>query len=379
MNKENHLTVKSSDAVVSSQPLRVETGGLLLNKLLPSNFEATSLNLEDHYLKFAKEVIGTNHFLLMLEMAFNEHKSVVITPDNIWLLICQGVSQHIKINKEAFKNSIFGISDEGKITIRVRRDDFIIGASNPWEEIFPEFTKQINTHIDSDLHAHIVLNFSTSTLKETTAFEIAFMDAMSSYFSYEFSSLCGIPEITIKGNKEDYNKILLSLESLRKYGLDWWIDKLMPIIEQFILALEGQPNYDFWSSIYKQKNKSGGPFITGWISNFFPYIKKETVKQHSNFGERDGHQNDMLDIISTRDLGHGTKIITGLIKNPVLENRQNDNLKLDDLSNGIFQVPFKWIYHDKEYEMNFMSGLIGIKEADNTLETDINWVISYVD
>ena len=29
--------------------------------------------------------------------------------------------------------------------------------------------------------------------------------------------------------------------------------------------------------------------------------------------------------------------------------------------------------------MNFISGLMGIKEENNTLETDINWVISYAD
>lgn len=379
MTDKKMLTVKSSGATLNIVPLHVEDGKLLLNKLLSSKFEATSVNLVGNYLGLESEIISTNHFLLMLQRAFNEHKSVVITPDNLWFLICQGFSQHVKLNKTALKTDILDVAGDEKITIRVRRDDFIIGQVNPWEEIFPEFTKQMNTYIKRDLYARVVLDFSTSTLKEKTAFEIAFMDAMSSYFSYEFISLCGIPEIIIKGTKEDYNKILSSLESLRQYDLDWWIDKLVPIIEQFILALEGQSNDDFWYSIYKQKNESGGPFITGWIAHFFPYIKKEIIKEkHSlDFGEPDNREKELLDIINTQDLGHDMTIISGLIKNPILAGLQNHNLKLDDLSNGISQVPFKWIYRDREYEMNFISGFIGIKEANNTLETDINWVVSY--
>jgi hypothetical protein len=318
----------------------------------------------------------------MLQLAFNEHKSVIISPDNIWILICQGFSQHIKLNKEHFKGVLFEKGYDDKVTIQVQRDDFTEGGLNPWEEIFPEFTKHINMHVREDLYSNIVLRFSTSTLKEVTAFEIAFMDSMSSYFEYEFVTLCGIPEVILKGRKEDYQKIIISLEFLRKYGLDWWIDKIIPIIEQFILAFEGLPNNEFWSSIYKEDNKSGGPFVTGWISNFFPYIKKKMVENngHINYENEGVVKKDILEVINVNDLNfEGIKIVSVLIRNPVLGGSKDANFKLDNFSNGIFKVPFKWTYRNKQYNMNFISGLMGIMENENILETEINWVVAKKD
>ena len=376
MEIENLIKIKSSDVSLSSKLLDLETGKLAIKKIVPSNFEATSVDLDGKYLNLPVYTVGTNNFLLMLQLAFNEHKSVTISPDNIWLLICQGFSQHIKLNKDKFKDSIFGLDE--KITIQVRRDDFVKGESNPWEEIFPDFTNQINKLIGKDLYSNIVLDFSTSSLKEISSFEIAFMDSMSSYFNYEFISLCGIPEIMVKGDTKDYNKILTSLQYLRKYNLDWWIDKLIPIIDNFILALEHKSDYEFWSSIYKEHNESGGPFVTGWISNFFPYIKKEIVEVKGiiNYKEQVLLKEEILETIEIRDLKfQHTKLVSVLIKNPILEKAEDNKLKLDQFSNGIFKVPFQWKYHDKEYKMFFLSGLIGIKENNNILESEINWVI----
>lgn len=382
MEVENLVKIKSSEVGLSSKLLDIEKGKLAIKKIVPSNIEATSLDLDNDYLDLSIYTVGTNNFLLMLQMAFNEHKSVTISPDNIWLLICLGFSQHIKLHKNKFKSAIFGLNET--ITIQVQRDNFVKGKLNNWEEIFPEFTNQINKHIDKNLYSNIVLDFSTSTLKETTSFEIAFMDSMSSYFNYEFISLCGIHEIIVKGDFNDYNKILSSLQYLRKYDLDWWIDKLIPIIENFIIALDNKSksDYEFWSSIYKERNESGGPFITGWISNFFPYIKKKLYEKKGiiDYEQQGVVKEEILEIINVEDLNYeDIKEVSVLIKNPILEKTEDNKLKLDQFSNGIFKVPFKWKYNDKEYKMNFLSGLIGIKENDNILESEINWIVSSAD
>ncbi len=264
----------------------------------------------------------------------------------------------------------------------MRRNDFVLGGDNPWEEVFPEFTKQISQKMEKDLYATMALQFSTSTIRETTAFEIAFMDAMSNYFDYEFISLCGIPEIHIKGTVGDYTKILTSLETLRGYRLDWWIDQLYPIIETIIETLQGENHTSFWTSIYKQESESGGPYITGWITNFFPYLSKRMVEQDGVIQYDDTlKEGQILKIIKKENfdfIGKGSKIIKVIVQNPVFDPNSKFQLKLDDFSNGLSTVPFKWTYLDQELDMHFMSGFIGIKEdtSTHTLSTDIHWAIT---
>jgi hypothetical protein len=35
--------------------------------------------------------------------AYNNHQHLILTPDDIWLTIAQGVSQHINYNAEKFR------------------------------------------------------------------------------------------------------------------------------------------------------------------------------------------------------------------------------------------------------------------------------------
>ncbi|AXT54621.1 DUF4419 domain-containing protein [Aquimarina sp. AD1] len=380
MNKieDKGLIIKAADVKINTEALNSVNGNFILDSILTNKIEGSSINKSSKYVELNKEIINTNHFLLMLQFAFNQHKPISISPDNIWLLICQGFSEHIKLNSEDFKD-IIGVNE--KQTIQVRRDDFVIGEDNPWEQIFPEFTNKITQTINEGLYSNIVLEFSTSTEKEINAFEIAFMDSMSNYFDYEFASLCGIPEIEIKGTIEDYIKIINAIEELKKYNLEWWISSVTPNINKIIQTLKGESNTDFWNSIYKENNESGGPFITGWIADFFPYLKTSITEQNGSidFSQQSISKDQILKTIQIDDLNFDNyKIHKVQIRNPRLTNSNDSKLKLDDFPSGLSIVPFKWNYIDKEFDMNFVSGFMGIKESElnNSLNTDINWIVN---
>lgn len=380
-SESKSFRVKVADVKVNREALDTLNGSLIIKLMMPNKIEGTSIDKDSKYIELYEHTIKTNHFLLMLHIAFNQHKPISISPDDIWLLICQGISEHIKLYFEDFKD-IFGL--DKKQIIKVRRDDFVLGKNNPWEEVFPEFSKKITQVINEDLYSNIVLNFSTSTKKEINAFEIAFMDIMSNYFDYEFISLCGIPEIEIKGTIKDYQKIINALEELKKYNLDWWINKITPNINKIIQTLKGEENLEFWNSIYKEKNESGGPFVTGWIADFFPYLKKSIIEKDGviYYDELSALKDQILTTIYIQDLdfkdGEKFKIHKVQIKNPKLTGSSKYKLELDNFPSGLSTVPFKWDYLSKELEMNFISGFIGIKESEksHTLKTEINWIVN---
>ncbi len=376
--KNKGLIINTTDIKINTDLLDTVNSNTILTSIFPNKIEGSSVDNSSKYIELDKEIIKTNHFLLMLQFAFNQHKPITISPDNIWLLICQGFFEHIKINSDIYKKTL-GV--DKKQTIQIRRDDFIIEKDNPWEEIFPEFTNEITRTIHDDLYSNIVLEFSTSSKKEISAFEITFMDSMSSFFNYEFISLCGIPQIEIKGLISDYTKMLDALEVLKGYDLEWWIDKIYGHIKKIIEALEGKNDIDFWNSIYKENNESGGPYITGWIADFFPYLKtKITEKDGSvDYDKQSISKDQILKTIRIEDLNFNNYRIHNVqIKNPRLIDPNYSKLKLDNFPSGISTVPFKWKYINKELDMSFVSGFIGIKESkkSNTLETDINWIVT---
>ena len=102
------------------------------------------------------------------------------------------------------------------------------------------------------------------------------MAAMQKYFDYVCKTLCGIPKIRLRGTGEDWKQLRTKTSELAKYELDWWISKLLPIIDKMVsAAVDGEEDPHFWDSIYKIVSIGGSGAVNkvnGWITNFFPYL-----------------------------------------------------------------------------------------------------------
>jgi hypothetical protein len=57
------------------------------------------------------------------------------------------------------------------------------------------------------------------------------MDTMQKYFKYELGAGCGISKIKLLGTLEDWIKLKENTEKIREFELNWWIDKLMPVLD----------------------------------------------------------------------------------------------------------------------------------------------------
>lgn len=71
---------------------------------------------------------------------------------------------------------------------------------------------------------------------------------------------------------EDYEKIISSLQYFKDFDLEWWTQPLMKIIRKIQAAIDGETDKNFWNSLFKYNESSGGPFFDGWITTFFPYF-----------------------------------------------------------------------------------------------------------
>ncbi|MDB5156253.1 MAG: hypothetical protein JWR50_960 [Mucilaginibacter sp.] len=287
--------------------------------------------------------MGTHSFFNGMYHAYAEHRPFTLSPDMIWLIICQGFAEHVNNNSESLRNMFVDFT--GKTTLIVQNNKIRLDDPNsPWQEVFPEFSNQISNFTGKALTDALTADFSTTTPTTKIASQITALYAMRSYFDFITLNIgCGIPQVTLEGTPEDWQKVLDKTEVLRKYKLDWWIDKMEPVLKKIVQASKGKKDKEFWQTMFKYHSlkRYGAPtIIDGWIVKFFPY---------NNSGHR----------LNLEALTSGT-----------------------DLPEEIIKVDLKFLSADGKGNfvttpLELWAGFIGLKqnEDDFTLRPEIGWMI----
>jgi hypothetical protein len=331
-------TFKVDNVNIAQSPKKVSNAHELIGQKIKSNIEACS-NIE--LISWNPKMNG---LLAAAHIAFDEHRPLSLTPDAFWLTIANGLAKHINMNSETLRHNF--VDHDGKETIIVKRDNFIKGdPSNNWEGCFEEFSNKLEAYIGKrrDL---IVSSFSTTGKIEKAASQVILMDAMQSYFDYRLRTLCGFPSITLEGTIEDWKDIKSRVTYIGEFGLEWWTNHLLPVIDKVIDSVNGNVDIEFWRSFLKISGGSGGPHVSGWINTLFPYLDDN----RKNYGiEYSKYLN--------RPFGGGP--------NPY-------NFPI-----GLSSVPFKWEYYDIVYNMRFVGGIIGVSQSkDLTVRPEAGWAIT---
>ena len=157
---------------------------------------------------------------------------------------------------------------------------------------------------------------------------------------------CGLPYVTIEGSIEDWGKIKEKLTNLKKYKLEFWINKLIPIINQIIETKKGNVDKEFWLQMIKIKDDHGlydPGYIDGWFTNFFPY--------NDNGKYNDGR-------IFTRSQ-MPSEMLTVPFELKIIDSMDQDESKI------------------KGIKCEFLAGFIGMTQDEKTsnMKPEIGWVI----
>ncbi|CAB4482906.1 uncharacterized protein OCT59_021249 [Rhizophagus irregularis] len=284
---------------------------ILINDNISRNFRNTTVHAisvdYDEPPSINKSVLKhtmTSHGLTAaIFHAYNNHQHLLLTPDDIWLTIAQGVSQHINYNAEKFRYRF--VNHEGKKEIGVVIDGILFQNNSRLEGNWPEVVNMLVVKTDQavekiDVKSLLECDFSTTTKNSLTASRIVLLDMLKEYFSFKCYATCGIPKVTLEGTLEDWLKLQEKVVQLRQLDLDmdFWLDRLDPVVWKLVETYKGNVDEEFWSKIISKQSFFSGPsIITGWVTALYPY---------------------KID---------GTKLV-------------NDSLTPDDFPNGRVEVPF---------------------------------------
>lgn len=212
---------------------------------------------------------SADSFLRGAIQAWGEHHHLVIRPDEVWFTILVQMNFYMGTHAEEIRHLF--VDHEGKETIVV--EDYT------WRLVLERFQYEIQDRVKTDwLLDWIRPDFSTTTDSDRMTANVLMMGLMKQYFNYEGGIICGLPSVTLLGDKADWQALLNKLEHLPEFGDEpaEYERRLRPILSRFVQSFDepdSEETVAFWNGIVVAESAvaCGAPpyYLNGWLTGFW--------------------------------------------------------------------------------------------------------------
>lgn len=214
---------------------------------------------------------SSNGFVHGALRAYNEHHHLRIRPEDVWFAILSQFSFFVNAHSEELREQF--VAHKGKKELVLFYD------GNLYTVDYGLFAKQMGELIeknvvDPELRRWMMPAFTTTTDNDMVVASILLMGTTQKYFDFKLHLMCGLPTVTLLGEKSDWELILTRLEKLKEYGKEPtnFYRLLKAIISAFVKSFDKPTSKDiisFWQRIAHYKNNGSGPlYLSGWITAF---------------------------------------------------------------------------------------------------------------
>jgi hypothetical protein len=271
---------------------------------------------------------------------------LTIRPEDVWFSILTQLSLFINAHAEDLRSLFVAHEGQKELTVTglgtIENTDF--GA------LALHMTKLIEENVvDEELRAWIMPDFTTTTESDNVVAAILMMGALQKYFSYKMMLLCGIPSVTLLGEKKDWTALVKKLDKLQELGDEpaRFAQLLRPVLNHFVASFESPESLsvrDFWSKCADKESMGSGPsYLSGWISVFcfwdengkMIYDESIYAKTTPEFEKRN------------TEMG--------------LDDALSRRVDIDDIPSGFSSVPVTVDDNGVTHHTTMLAGLIGIQ------------------
>jgi len=236
--------------------------------------------------------------------SYNNHHKLVLRPDDFWITILTQFSFYVNAHPEDLRSKF--VNFEGKKELEVYADGTLHTA--PYDELVDLMSREIQKNLtDPEIRDWVQPGFTTTTKTDQMVSSVILMATMQKYFDYKFCLCCGLPEVTLLGTVEDWQKLQQKVQKLAQYDLKnqemtEWLKLLNPVLDEMIKSVSGQPDLEFWNLVCHHTSTGSGPtYLSGWITAFLVFdtdgkwISHQTKLKTWSGGEIDGHGYPIID------------------------------------------------------------------------------------
>ncbi|KAM5540272.1 hypothetical protein V8D89_006091 [Ganoderma adspersum] len=243
-----------------------------------------------------------NGFVHTVVEAYGQHHHLRIRPDDIWIAILSQLSFHVNKHAEELRSHF--VTHKEKKELRV----YTVGSryTVDFGRMAVQMSRQIHENVvDKSLVEWVLPDFTTSTPQDTTICSVLLMSTFQKYFGFTMGIICGIPSVTLEGEKADWEKLYRRLDRLPELGNEpeQWAAMLRPILRRFVDAFDGNPDVTFWEHVVNRNNKlCGRDGLSGWITAFCVWDVDGKWLAHSRNVE--AASTESMGSVMTPDLTH---------------------------------------------------------------------------
>ena len=271
-----------------------------LNKVFDINIDFgdfSELNLDtDDKLKSKYILAEPSGLFGLFHLAYANHKNIFIRPDDLWFHIVLQLQMLIDNNPEEVRDCF--VEHKGKKEINI---DINMYSKESFIDFITGSNLQMKNNVKNDFVQITNTIFSTTSNFDLTLSKISTMCAMKHYFSFTCSETCGIRNIFFGGKLEDWVKIKTNLVLIANYQkeiLSNYINKVIPIVDKFIEAIETKPDIEFFNKVMREDASLAGEFslgygdgseitkyVDGWIRDLYSSMNNSNRLLPSDFEE----------------------------------------------------------------------------------------------
>ncbi|KAF9697157.1 hypothetical protein EKO04_004891 [Ascochyta lentis] len=280
--------------------------------------------------------------------AYSSHHQLSIRPEDVWFAILSQLNFYINAHAEQLRDHFVSHKGQHKLTVHAVGSIETVDFGTLAAHMTYEIQKNVK---DPDLQAWIMPDFSTTTDSDRAVAAVLMMGAMQKYFTYGMCLACGIPSVTLLGEREDWEKILNKLDELSEFGDEptTFAELLRPVLRNFVATFDAQPKpsaavLDFWSRIADERSGGSGPtYLSGWITAFCMW-------------DEDGKL--LYDLKSNEDGGL------------LLDGVGYHSIDITDIPAAIASVPVEVDDNGTMYKTKMVAGSFGIQVTSSGKSTD---------
>lgn len=309
----------------------------LLGSSFGSELESTTISASNGFVKSAIE-------------AYNMHHHLRIRPEDVWFAVLTQLSFYINAHAEELRGKF--VSHEGKKELEVK---FAIG--NRYTIDYGIFAKRMTLEIeknivDPELREWALPAFTTTTDNDLVVASVLLMGVVQKYFDYKCYIMCGLPSVTLLGEKADWEIILKRLDKLESFGAEptEFCALLKPVVSRFVQSFDDPTSkevIDFWQRIaHLDAGGSGPSYYSGWITAFC-FWDKDGKRLLQNLAARRKEREDA----PWRNSVYPKLVLDGAVYHQV---------ESSDVPVGFSSVPVKIDDNGFELDALMIAGSVGI-------------------
>ncbi|KAH9918195.1 uncharacterized protein BXZ73DRAFT_105321 [Epithele typhae] len=195
-------------------------------------------------------------FVSTVVEAYGQHHHLVLRPDDVWIAILVQLSFYVNAHAEELRQYFVAHQGKKELFVDLEQVGMDFGAMAVVDKTLVEWT---------------LPDFTTSTAQDRIICSVLLMSTLAKYFDFSGGIICGLPSVTLLGERQDWASLLARLDRLPELGDKpaRWAELLRPVLRKFVKAFDGEVDVAFWSHIILHDDSlCGVDMISGWITAF---------------------------------------------------------------------------------------------------------------